>query len=154
MLGKLSRWLRLLGYEAIYANNSPDSSLVRKAREEGLILLTSDIALYRLAVARGVESYLIKGRTEPERLARLARRFRIRLAINPPKSLCTTCGGKLRRVERNKIKGRVPLTTFKTFRNFWECTESSCRKVYWQGSHWKNIREVLAEARELRRVGS
>lgn len=151
MLGKLTRWLRLIGHEAIYTNNASDSALLRRALDGHFTLLTSDVGLYRLAIARGAESYLVKGRTEAERLARLAKRFRLQLQIDTKASRCPTCGSRLRRAERQQIKGRVPPTTFKAFRNFWECTAADCRKIYWQGSHWKNIREVLTEANRLRR---
>lgn len=42
MLGKLAKWLRLLGYDTAYENDAPDHELARRARAEGRILLTRD----------------------------------------------------------------------------------------------------------------
>jgi hypothetical protein len=140
----------LIGYETIYARNMTDEQLVRSALSEKYTLLTSDLGLYRLATAKGAETYLVKGRNEAERLAQLSRRFRFDLKIDTRKSRCPECGSKLRRVPKNTVESKVPPTTFKTFRNFWECSAADCRKTYWRGSHWKNIMEVLAEAGRLK----
>ena len=92
MLGKLSRWLRMLGYETIYQNDSSDNELLVAAKRDSLILLTSDEELYRTASIRGLESFLIQGCTEPERLANLAKRYNLTLKINPKDSRCPACG--------------------------------------------------------------
>jgi len=47
MLGKLARWLRVLGYDAAYERRISDDDLVRRARSEGRILLTRDTRLVR-----------------------------------------------------------------------------------------------------------
>ena len=147
MLGRLSRWLRLLGCDADYYKNSSDADLLQRAREDSLILLTCDVQLYRAAIARGVECFLVEGTNEPERLAHLAARFNLELNIDTETSRCPSCGSRIRPVEKMKIASRIPPATFKLYQSFWMCTNASCTKVYWRGSHWKRIEETLENAR-------
>ena len=57
MLGKLTRWLRMLGYDAVYQNDSSDTDLLTAAKSKSLILLTSDEELYRTATFRGINHF-------------------------------------------------------------------------------------------------
>jgi uncharacterized protein with PIN domain len=109
MLGKLTRWLRILGYDAEYSKNSSDNNLLSQAKDESRILLTSDAQLYRNAVSRNIDTLLMDSKSDSEKLANLAYRFQ----------------------------------------SFWVCTNVSCAKVYWQGSHWKKIEETLRNASEI-----
>lgn len=149
MLGKLARWLRMIGYEAIYMNDSADHDLLSIAKGKSMILLTSDEELYRTATARGIDSFLVKGRTEAERLAGLAKRYRLDLKIDTAISKCPVCGWALKEASKADVEGSVPPTTFKIYRSFWVCTNPGCAKVYWQGSHWKRIEQTLESAREI-----
>lgn len=149
MLGKLTRWLRMMGHDAVYMNDAKDQDLAANAVKENRILLTSDVALYRFAVARGANAYLVKGRTEAERLASLANRFKLDLSVDTAESRCPTCGSTLVLASRDEVRGRVAGTTFNVFDEFWTCSSPKCGKVYWQGSHWKNINAVLEEARRI-----
>ncbi len=150
MLGKMTRWLRMMGHDASYDNDTADPSLIAIARTESRVLLTSDVELYRTAVARGVKSFLIKGRTEADRLANLASRFELDLRIDALNSRCPTCGSELLKVPRDEARPLVHQATFKTYRQFWQCANPACEKLYWQGSHWRKIHEVLKKARTLK----
>lgn len=149
MLGKLARWLRLLGYDVEYLNNTPDKQLIEKASKDDRILLTSDTQLYRLAAARGIDTYLVEGKTEVEKLARVAKRFEIKLDVNPKTSRCTTCNSPLNPVSKQEIKDQIPEKTLNTYTEFWKCINSKCGKIYWAGRQWQNIIETLKEARKL-----
>jgi uncharacterized protein with PIN domain len=149
MLGKLTRWLRMMGQDAVYLNDAKDQDLVKKAIKEERVLLTSDVALYRYATARGVEAFLVKGRTEAERLGSLASRFRLNLEVDTTESRCPACGSLLEVASKDQVRERVPETTFNVFDEFWTCSNPQCGKVYWQGSHWENIGAVLEEARKI-----
>jgi len=151
MVGRLARWLRLIGNDVVYSRDLTDNELIRRAVAEARILLTSDVELYRRAVADGADSFLVKGRTEAERLARIAKRFRIDLDIDTATSRCPTCNATIRPVKKEEVKGMVPPSTYKVFNEFWECTNRDCGKIYWQGSHWKKIGEHLSKAERLAR---
>jgi len=149
MLGKLTRWLRMMGHDALYLNDAKDQELVANAIREKRILLTSDVALYRQATARGADTFLVKGKTEAERLAELADRFKLDLSVDTSESRCPACGSVLNAASKEEVKGQVPETTFKVFDEFWACSNPDCGKVYWQGSHWENISAVLEKARKI-----
>lgn len=146
MLGKLARWLRLMGYDAKYSISS-DKALIAEAARENRVLLTSDVALYREATLKGVEAYLIKGKNEAERIAEVAKRFKLRINIDVNSSRCPLCGHPLLKIDKNFVKGKVPQRTFKAYEEFWVCQNKECEKIYWRGSHWKKINEVLLQAR-------
>ena len=149
MLGKLTRWLRMLGYEAVYVNDTSDKDLLSIAKRDSLILLTSDEELYRTAVFRNIETFLVQGRTEPERLAALADRFKLTLKIDTTISKCPVCGSSIKEVPKDQVQSSVPPATFKVYTSFWVCTNPKCAKVYWQGSHWKKIEQTLESARKI-----
>ena len=151
MVGRLARWLRLIGNDVVYSRDLTDSELIRRAITEARILLTSDVELYRRAVADGADSFLVKGGTEAERLARIAKRFRIDLNIDTATSRCPTCNATIRPIKKEEVKEKVPPSTYEVFNEFWECTNRDCGKIYWQGSHWKKIGEHLSKAERLAR---
>ena len=130
-------------------NNSDDRDLLLIAKRDSFALLTSDAELYRTAIARGIESFLVEGRTEPERLASLAERYELNLSIDTTISRCPMCGWQLRETSKGDVEKIVPPATFKVYQTFWVCTNPECAKVYWQGSHWKRIEQTLASAKKI-----
>jgi uncharacterized protein with PIN domain len=149
MLGRHTRWLRMIGCDAWYDKDGSDAVLLQRAKQDSLILLTCDVQLYRAAIARNIECFLVEGNDEPERLASLAARFNLKLNIDPERSRCPVCGSYIKPVGKEEIASRVPPATFKIYQSFWICTNASCAKVYWQGSHWKRIEETLENARTI-----
>lgn len=147
MLGRITRWLRMLGCEVKYSNEASDDRLLELAETEGRVLLTRDLELFRRAKTRGLDAYYIEGTTTPETIAEVANRYKIRLEVDTSISRCPTCGSPIRQVEKAEVQDRVPKGTFKQYSEFWICT--SCGKVYWRGSHWNRINETLERAKKL-----
>ena len=143
MLGKLARWLRLLGEDVIYERDMADDDLMAKALREKLILLTSDEELFKAAMSRGVEACLVEGRPIHEELKLLARRYGVNLEFNPDLSRCPRCGAPLREASKGEVEGLVPPGSFMRYDEYWICSNKSCKKVYWRGSHWRNIYKTL-----------
>ena len=145
MLGSLTRWLRICGYDAEYIRDAEDDELIRRAIEEDRILLTRDRTLYRKALKMGLSAHFVEGESDVERLASVAHRFSLNL--KPEGSRCPMCGSLLKEVGRNEVRGLVPEGTYKHYERFWLCT--CCGRVYWRGSHWRRIVETLEEAERL-----
>lgn len=139
----------MLGYETLYLKDSSDQELLSLAKLESLTLLTSDEELYRTAAMRNIETSLVQGHTEPERLAELAERYNLRLEIDTSISKCPMCGFSIREVSKENVEKLVLPTTFKLYQSFWVCTNPKCAKVYWHGSHWKKIEQTLENARKI-----
>ncbi|MCL6578143.1 MAG: Mut7-C RNAse domain-containing protein [Candidatus Bathyarchaeota archaeon] len=146
MLGKLTRWLRMLGHNVKYSNKLDDAQLITIAKKERRILLTRDLELYQQAIAKGLDAFYLEGTTEAERLAFLARRFKIELEINMEKSRCPKCNTRVKPIPKEKVVNKVEKNTFSNYNEFWECPK--CEKVYWQCAHWTRIRKTLDTAKE------
>ncbi|MCS7115561.1 MAG: Mut7-C RNAse domain-containing protein [Nitrososphaerota archaeon] len=145
MLGKLTRWLRMLGHNVKYSNKLDDLQLIEIAKKEHRILLTRDLELYQQATAKGVQALYMDGQTEAERLAKLAQKFKISLDVDMAKSRCPKCNARVKPVPKEKVEGKVEKTTFYHYNEFWECPK--CGQIYWQGAHWTRIRETLKTAK-------
>jgi len=148
MLGKLTRWLRMLGCDVEYSQSLDDRQLIDAAKAESRVLLTRDQELYQQAVKHGIEAFLIEGETEAQKLANLAKRFNFKLEIDVTVSRCPKCNNKIRPISKNTVVGRVPEGTLSRYEEFWECP--GCGQVYWRGAHWKRIEKTLREARHIK----
>jgi len=146
MLGKLTRWLRMLGHNVKYSSKLDDAQLIKIAKKERRILLTRDLELYQQSTAKGIEAFYLEGRTEAERLAQLAKRFNIKLDIDMTTSRCTKCNNRVKPMPKEKVADKIEKSTFSYYNEFWEC--SKCGKIYWQGAHWTRIRKILEAANE------
>jgi uncharacterized protein with PIN domain len=146
MLGKLTRWLRILGHNVKYSNRLDDAQLSAIAKKERRVLLTKDLELYQQAMAKGIDAFYFEGQTEPERLAELSKRFSIPLEIDLQSSRCPKCNTKIEPIAKEKVADKVEPNTFDHYNEFWECPK--CGQIYWQGAHWKRIRKTLDEAKE------
>lgn len=146
MLGKLTRWLRMLGQDVIYSKSAEDEELIKTAKAEGRVILTRDLQLYQQAVTHGWTAFLVEGSTEAEKLSDLAKRFNISLEFDVTVSRCPKCNSRIKSVSKEEVISEVPRATSVHYDEFWKCSE--CGQVYWHGSHWKRIEETLREARE------
>ncbi len=141
MLGRLARWLRVLGYDAAYQEGIEDADLVRLSLDEGRILLTRDRAL---PTEWWIDNYLLIDSTRPvEQLSQVVRRYglpwRERLFTR-----CTVCNEPLDTLDRHQVLGRVPEKILEHASRFASCPV--CNRVYWQGSHVDRMRRRLDEA--------
>jgi len=144
MLGKLTRWLRMLGQDVKYSNKLDDAALLYIAKKERRVLLTRDLELYQRAIAKGIDAFYVEGKTEAERLSTLARRFNTPVVIDLKNSRCPLCNTKLRSARKEELADKVEKNTFTYYNDFWKCPK--CGQIYWQGAHWERIRATLEEA--------
>jgi len=144
MLGKLTRWLRMLGQDVEYSTTLTDDELLAAAKAESRVLLTRDFELYQRAIGRGLEAFYVRGSTEAERLAELAKRFGVPLEIDMDKSHCPRCNTKLNAATKEQIRADVEKNTYLHYNTFWKCP--NCGHVYWQGAHWNQINTTLTQA--------
>jgi len=147
MLGKLSRWLRILGHNVKYSNNLDDAQLLTIAKKERRTLLTRDFELYRHATAKGMDAFYVEGETGEERLAALAKRYGMDLDIDMTISRCPKCNTKVKPITKEEAAGKVEKSTFEHYDEFWKCPK--CGQIYWRGAHWTRIRRTLEVAQEI-----
>ncbi|MHC1567781.1 MAG: Mut7-C RNAse domain-containing protein [Candidatus Syntropharchaeia archaeon] len=145
MLGKLATWLRILGYDVLYPS-ADDNSLLSIAKEEGRILITRDKTLSIRANRLNIKNIRIKSDRVMEQLKELSLQYDIEL--EPKAERCSVCNSVIEKVEDMNLlnKEYVPRRSVEEGRDFWICT--GCGRVYWEGSHWKDIKKRLEMLKE------
>lgn len=144
MLGKLARWLRMLGQDVKYSVQFSDNELLELAKTDGRVLLTKDFELHKRAISRGLDSFYVEGKTESDRLAEVAKRYGLMLTVDMDKSLCPICNTKLQAASKEKLRDELEKNTYTYYDKFWKCP--NCGQVYWLGAHWKHMNDVLIQA--------
>jgi len=145
MLGKLTRWLRMLGHDVTYFRSADDKKLLELTKSEKRVLLTRDRELYHQATARGLDAVLVEATDEAGKLADLAGRFGFLLDVDLSVSRCPKCNAQIEPVPKDMVVDEVPEATAVHYDRFWSC--SGCGQVYWRGAHWKRIEKTLEEAK-------
>lgn len=140
MLGRLARWLRVMGYDTLYSSGSDDAALVRRALAEDRILLTRDVELAR---RRGVRVILISDDRIGPQLREIVEI--LHLSAHEAFSRCIDCNAPLVEFDRARARELVPPYVFATKTRFRRCVD--CGKVYWRGSHWAHMQATLETTR-------
>jgi uncharacterized protein with PIN domain len=140
MLGRLARWLRILGYDTLYSPDYDDAELARIADREGRYLLTRDRELLTHYVLR--YSFLVNSDDVYDQLRELRDELGVRVREGFL-SRCILCNAMLREVDRSEIAHEVPAYVFHTAGSFHRC--GGCGKIYWPGTHVVKMRERLKQ---------
>lgn len=137
-LGGLARLLRMAGFDTLYDNGYHDDDIERIAREEGRVLLTRDRELLkRRTVELGCYIHAID---PPEQLRELFSRLRLSKEVRAF-TLCLHCNLPLRRVDKEEVLHALPPSVRDSHTEFTTC--DACRRVYWRGSHYARMRDLL-----------
>ncbi len=150
MLGRLARWLRLLGYDTYYERDITDDALLLLARRAGRTILTRDTRLIERRAARG-QALLITSNDPAMQLKQVIEHFSLGV-LDAPR--CSLCNGLLVRVpDKRSLKDLVPEYVFlhQAKDGFSRC--SACGHLYWEGSHSGGIRTKKSLAAATGRKG-
>jgi uncharacterized protein len=130
MLGRLARWLRFAGFDAVFLPDTPDLQVAGRARAEGRWLLTRD---RRLAALAGPRVVLLRSASVGDQVAELRRR--LPLAADRARFLtrCSVCNGRLAAITGAEAADRVPPYVAAHAARFFSCP--GCGRVYWPGTH-------------------
>lgn len=142
-LSGLARYLRMAGFSCLHeAEDVGDAALAEFSSREGLILLTRDIGLLKrskVKFGRWIRNVL------PEaQFKEVIDHYQLREEFTPF-SLCVRCNGSIKKVTKESIKGDVPEGIYEWQEKFQRCL--SCQQVYWKGSHFEKIQEILDSAK-------
>jgi hypothetical protein len=133
-LGRLAKYLRMLGLDTLYGNHAEDSWLARVSATEERWLLTMDRGL--LMRARVRLGWLVRGARPRQQLERFLRRHDVAGAVDPI-SRCLECNAPLAPVEKERVWERIPPKTRLWCEEFRHCP--GCGKLYWKGSHFDRM---------------
>jgi len=140
-LGRLAKWLRILGFDAVYCTQINFSSLLIQALRDNRIILTRN--QHSINKARGAKLVGIRSDRASQQLKQVLRELNLKLEKELMFTRCIICNIELNEIDKQQIKEQVPEYVFKTQDEFLTC--SSCRRIYWSGTHWGNVSKILKE---------
>ncbi|CUS95960.1 hypothetical protein JGI3_01123 [Candidatus Kryptobacter tengchongensis] len=140
MLGKLARWLRLIGYDTVYNPKLSTKELIKIANEENRIFITRS---KRVAEELGAKNfYIVKAEKFKEQLSEIIKNLNLDTEANLF-SRCSICNTEIIEIEKSSVIDLIPEETAKSFDEFYKCPK--CGKIYWGGSHTIRIIKLLNE---------
>ncbi len=143
-LGSLARNLRLLGFDTIWERDLDDEAIIAIAARERRIILTRDKGI--LKNGRVTHGHWLRSTDASAQLEEVIRALDLAGNIHPY-TRCMECNGELEPIERSEAAPSVPLQVFLVYRDFKRCAR--CRRVYWKGSHFERLNEVVECARAM-----
>lgn len=146
-VGKLARWLRLMGYDTVLLKEKDNKRLIGSALSEGRIILTKDSQFMkrRLVTSGKVKTILITEDEPDKQLRELAKTLNLDYQFRPF-SICLECNQPLIPRKKEEIRGMVPDHVFKTQAQYTQCP--ACHRIYWQGTHWQAMMKKLQDLQQ------
>ena len=137
MLGRLARWLRVIGQDAAYGPQLSGYGLIRAARREGRLILTRDRALAKKSPP---PCLVIESDRFREQLRQVVRACNLD-PLEQAFTRCVECNSPLESVAKSAVEGQVPPYVFATQERFSRCP--GCRRLYWPATHQQRMAEEL-----------
>lgn len=141
-VGKLAKWLRIMGYDALLFKDKDDGDMINIALSEDRVILTKDTqVMKRRVVANGrLKAVLVEDDDPKAQLRHIVHVLNLDYTARPF-SICLECNRDLLKRTRDEVRDLVPPYVFKTQEQYMECP--SCHRIYWQGTHWAAMRREL-----------
>ena len=140
MLGKLAKWLRMLGYDTLYYQGEDLHQLIHLARQEGRVILTRNTKL----IPKRQEDRILRVREDDPTLQ--LRDLILKGYISLDEKLfsrCLLCNTLLDEIQKGEVEGKVPDFIFHQQKEFFRCPQ--CGRIYWKGSHQENMQKKVDE---------
>ena len=141
-VGRLTTWLRAMGFDTVFAGHAADGELVEQALREGRIIVTKDRRLLeRSLITQGVlQAVAITADHLEDQLRELGRHVHLE-GHRSDFTRCLECNVLLEPVEQRQVRDLVSPYVFETQSTFSHCP--SCGRVYWAGTHLHHMRGLL-----------
>jgi len=141
-VGKLAKWLRMMGYDTLFFNGSDDSSMIAIALAEGRVILTRDTQIMRRRVVTSgqLKAILIQGDEPEQQMCQVIDSLNLDCQFRPF-TICLECNQPLLPRSREQVKDLVPPYVFQTQVQYVECP--TCHRIYWRGTHWQAMTKKL-----------
>ncbi|MBN1223307.1 MAG: Mut7-C RNAse domain-containing protein [Candidatus Aminicenantes bacterium] len=140
MLGKLAKWLKILGFDAVFFNKIEDEDLMAIASKESRVLVTRDTGL--IERARRSETFFINSEDWREQVREVLNHFDLWDSVHP-NSRCIECNSLLKALSRKKAKNLVTPFIYETAGSFALCP--GCGRVFWRGTHLEDMESKISE---------
>ena len=142
MLGRLAKWLRILGYDSAYFPQLSPQGLMREGRRQGRIIVTRDTRFLR---QKNTPPFVfIRDDRFRDQLRQMVAACQLDL-LSHLLTRCSDCNCLLERISKEQVQDRVPEYVWQTQATFFRCPQ--CHRIYWGATHKERIID------ELRRLG-
>jgi len=133
-LGRLARYLRMMGFDVVYKNNFNDEEIIHFSLTEKRAILTKDRGiLKRNEVTHG---YWVRSAKVEEQVKEILERFHLQKVIKEF-TRCIECNELLMNIDKEKIMDDLPIKVAQLQNEFHKCP--SCKKIYWKGTHYNRM---------------
>ena len=141
-VGKLTKWLRMMGYDTLFFDGSDDSRMVATALAEGRVILTRDTQIMRRRVVTSgrLKIILIKSDKPEQQMRQVVKTLNLDCQFRPF-AICLECNQLLEERNKQQMQDLVPPYVFRTQSQYMECP--TCHRIYWRGTHWQVMTEKL-----------
>jgi len=141
-VGKLAKWLRIMGYDTVFFDGSDDSHMVARALAEGRVILTRDTQIMKrgLVTSGRLKAILINSEQPETQMRQVIDTLKLDCQFRPL-TLCLECNQPLVEKSKDQVKDRVPPYVFQTQSQYMECP--ACHRIYWKGTHWQAMTKKL-----------
>ena len=140
MLGKLAKWLKILGFDSLYFSKIEDSDLLALARKEGRVLLSRDNEL--IDKSRDIQTLFIKSENWNIQVEQVLDDFNLWKDISPY-SRCIECNVRLKDLPKSRARNLVAPFVLEQADSFSIC--SGCGRVFWKGTHHQDLKFKIEE---------
>ncbi len=139
-LGKLTKYLRMLGFDTLYRNDFGDEEIINISLSDHRIILTRDKRL--LNSRRVTHGYYIRAIDKHKQLTEVVDKFDL-ISQFKPFTRCMTCNSFLISKTPNQVSHLISKDILNCFEEFYYC--ESCNKVFWKGSHFKRMESMILD---------
>ena len=143
-VGKLAKWLRMMGYDSLFFDGSDDSQMVAQALAESRMILTRDTEIMkRRVISNGrLKAVLITSDGLEQQMRQVIDTLNLNCQFKPF-TICLECNQPLVERSKQQVQDLVPPYVFKTQSQYMECP--SCHRIYWRGTHWQAMTKRLGK---------
>jgi hypothetical protein len=143
-VGKLARWLRLIGYDTLLFKQKDDGQMIKIALSENRVILTKDAQFMkrRLVTNGKLKTIHIKQDDPKLQVQEVVKTLNLNYQFKPF-SLCLECNRALVARNKEEVKNLVPARVFETQTQYTQCP--ACHRIYWPGTHWQAMVKKLQD---------
>lgn len=137
-LGRLAKWLRILGCDASYFSSVRRGELIIQSLKEGRMILTRDS---RLKDHRGLKMLRIESDLVKDQLTQTIDELKLKIKESNLFTRCVICNVLLEGIDKKEVSKKVPPFVYKSAQSFRKCP--CCNRIYWAGTHWTKIKKFV-----------
>ncbi len=139
-LGKLAKYLRMLGFDTLYRNDYGDMEIIEIAKEQKRVILSRDKVLLKSPKVN--HGYYVRATEKHTQLIEIVKKFDLYSQFKTF-TRCMTCNTVLQSRSKETIRNLIDPDTYNCFNEFFYCPE--CNKVFWKGSHFERMEQLILD---------